>query len=385
MTQRPLTRLAFAAAVLAVGVAHLARERAVLAQVRTATADAPLFQADPWWPKQLPNHWIVGAIVGLDVDAKDNIWVIHRPSVLTDLEKAATFNPPRAECCVPAPQVLQFDQAGNLLRSWGGPGPGYEWPQSEHGIHVDYKENVWLGGSGERDAQILKFTKDGKFLMQIGRQGKSGGSNDTVNLGRPAKIYVDPSTNEAYVADGYGNRRIIVFDADTGAYKRHWGAYGTSPNDDPLPAYNPENPLGKQFRGPVHCVDLSKDGLVYVCDRLGNRIQVFKKDGTFVKETSILPKTLVTGSTCDSDFSADARQRYMYVADCINQRVHILLRDSLQWVSSFGDGGRGAGQFFLVHNLAVDSKGNMYTGETLESRRMQRFLYKGVRPPSARK
>lgn len=385
----------FLALLVTLGLVQLRLEQAVVAQ--GTGPQAPIFQVDPMWPKPLPNHWVLGSVIGVAVDSKDHIWIVHRPSSLAEYERGAALDPPIAECCVPAPQVLEFDQAGNLLRHWGGPGPGYEWPRSEHGIFIDYKDNVWLGGSGAQDSHILKFTQDGKFLLQIGRQGKSGGSGDTKNLGRPAEIDVDPATNEVYVADGYANHRVIVFDADTGAFKRMWGAYGKPPDDNPqTPAGHDPRVPGSTLKRPtvqvvaekggdrqlnyVHCVVLSKDGLVYVCDRLNNRLQIFKKDGTFVKEVFIARKTLGDGAVWDVDFSRDPQQRFLYNPDGQNMRVMILERSTGAVVRTFGDGGRQPGQFYGVHSLAVDSKGNIYTGETYEGKRLQRFLYKGTGP-----
>src|SRR6185436_5095252 len=247
--------------------------------------NAPAFEVDPLWPKPLPNHWLLGMTIGVWVDEQDHVWIIHRSSAtLNANERGAEVDPPTGECCRGAPPVLVFDQAGNLVRHWGGPGQGYEWPQSNHGIFVDYKGNVWIGGNGEKDAHILKFTKDGKFLLQVGRFGNNKGSNDLENFGRVAKIFVDAKTNEAFVADGYGNRRVAVLDADTGKMKRYWGAYGNRPQDGPLAPFNPDAPPSQQFRNPVHCSDVSNDGFVYVCDRQANRLQVFTKDGKFVKE-----------------------------------------------------------------------------------------------------
>ncbi|MGB8532163.1 MAG: hypothetical protein WCD64_13125, partial [Pseudolabrys sp.] len=192
--------------------------------------DFPRFQVDASWPKPLPNNWIMGQAAGVAVDAQDNVWVIQRPRTLTDDEKAATFNPPRTKCCIPAPPVMQFDPEGNLLKAWGGPGQGYDWFENEHGINIDHKGFVWVGGNGNNDGQVLKFTQDGKFVLQIGKPGATIDSNDTTKLGRPADAEVDPETNEVFIADGYGNHRVIVFDADTGVYKRHWGAYGKAPS-----------------------------------------------------------------------------------------------------------------------------------------------------------
>ena len=268
------------------------------------TVQAPMFEVDPLWPKPLPNHWLLGWTIGVWVDDQDHVWVIHRGAGgLHVNEKGLEQNPPISECCRTAPPILVFDQAGNLVRSWGGPGPGYEWPEGAHGVHVDYKGNVWLGGNGAKDAQVLKFTKEGKFLMQLGRYGKNGGSNDLENFGRVAKIWVDPQTNEAYVADGYLNKRVAVLDADTGKMKRYWGAYGNKPDDAPMGNYDPKAPPAKQFRNPVHCVERSNDGLVYVCDRQGDRLQVFQPDGKFVKEAFYAKETLASGSAWDIAFS----------------------------------------------------------------------------------
>jgi len=342
--------------------------------------NAPAFEVDPLWPKPLPNHWLLGMTIGVWVDEQDHVWIIHRSSAtLNANERGAEVDPPTGECCRGAPPVLVFDQAGNLVRHWGGPGQGYEWPQSNHGIFVDYKGNVWIGGNGEKDAHILKFTKDGKFLLQVGRFGNNKGSNDLENFGRVAKIFVDPKTNEAFVADGYGNRRVAVIDADTGKMKRYWGAYGNRPQDGPLAPFNPDAPPSQQFRNPVHCSDVSNDGFVYVCDRQANRLQVFTKDGKFVKEQWYARRSLSEGSVWDVAFSRDPEQRYLFMADGRNQKVRIILRETLEEITNFGDGGRQPGQFFGVHSVATDSKGNLYTTETYEGKRLQKFVYKGMR------
>jgi hypothetical protein len=360
-------------------VTDVVLQRTVAAQNGGGMVRAPRFEVDPFWPKPLPNHWLLGAAIGVWVDERDHIWIIHRSSAtLNNNERGAELNPPTGECCKGAPPVLEFDAEGNLVQSWGGPGQGYEWPQSNHGITVDYKGNVWIGGNGQKDTQVLKFTREGKFLLQIGHQGRNGGSNDVVNLGRPAKIYVDRAANEAYIADGYGNKRVIVYDADSGQYKRHWGAYGKKPDDTNLGPYDPAAPPAPQFRNPVHCSDISVDGLVYVCDRVNDRIQVFQKNGTFVKEVFVAKNTLASGSAWDVAFSGDPQQRFLYLADGSNEKVYILHRDTLELLTSFGDGGRQPGQFFGVHSLAVDSKGNLYTTETYEGKRLQKFVYKGL-------
>ncbi len=363
------------AAALALSVGGLVLQRRAVAQQHTV--QAPRFEVDPLWPKPLPNHWLLGSTIGVWVDEQDHVWIIHRAgATLNANERALEMNV--GECCRAAPPVLEFDPDGNLVRSWGGPGPGYEWPQSNHGIHVDYKGNVWIGGNGEKDAQVLKFTKDGRFLMQVGHFGRNGGSNDPDNFGRAAKIWVDPKTNEAYIADGYLNRRVAVIDADTGKMKRYWGAYGNRPDDTDLGKYDPKAPPAKQFRNPVHCVERSNDGLIYVCDRANDRVQVFHPDGTFVKEAFFARDTLGSGSAWDIAFSKDAQQRYIFLADGTNEKVRIVLRESLEELTNFGDGGRQPGQFFGVHSIATDSKGNLYTTETYEGKRLQKFVYKGI-------
>jgi hypothetical protein len=363
--------------IVALGIGQAMLENKATAQGRTV--QAPMFEVDPLWPKPLPNHWLLGWTIGLWVDEKDNVWVIHRgASGLHDNEKGAELKPPIAECCKTAPPVLVFDKEGNLLRAWGGPGPGYEWPDSNHGVHVDYKGNVWIGGNGPKDAHILKFTNDGKFLMQVGRHGKNAGSNDLENFWRVAKIWVDPKANEAYIADGYGNKRVAVLDADTGKMKRYWGAYGNKPDDGDLGKYDPNAPPAQQFRNPVHCVERSNDGLVYVCDRQGDRVQVFQPDGKFVKEQFYAKNTLGSGSAWDLTFSKDPQQRFMFLADGQNEKIRIILRETLEEISNFGDGGRQPGQFYGVHSIATDSKGNLYTTETYEGKRVQRFVYKGI-------
>jgi len=357
---------------------------------------APYFEVDPLWPKPLPNHWVLGSSIGVSVDDRDHIWMIHRGSATLAEKEKALESHLSDECCAAAPPVLEFDAEGTLVGHWGGPGEGYEWPTSNHGITVDHKGNVWIGGNGDGDSQVLKFSKTGRFLLQIGhanarkgpdKDGKPtyvGGSNDQVSFGRVAKIFVDPKENEAYLADGYLNKRVAIVDADTGKFKRYWGAYGNKPDDTDLGPYKPGAPPVKQFRTPVHCADLSKDGLVYVCDRKNNRIQVFKKDGAFVKEAFFAKNSLGDGSVFDLAFSNDPAQTYLFMADGNNMKIRILRRETLEELTSFGDGGRQPGQFYAVHSIAIDSKGNLYTTETYEGKRLQKFVYKGLRAVSKR-
>ena len=385
-----------AALLIATSIFAIAQSAKSPRPTSTKTPVAPRFEVDPFWPKPLPNHWILGSTIGVSVDAHDHVWIIHRPASLEPGEMHATTNPQTAQCCVPAPPVLEFDPEGNLVGYWGGPGEGYDWPESNHGITVDYKGNVWIGGNGRgsaaemapgpngvatnHDNSILKFTSKGKFLLQIGKPAHSQGSNDVENLRLPAKIFVDPKTNEAYVADGYGNHRVIVFDADTGKYKRHWGAYGNRPDDQNPGAYKPGEKPAQQFRNPVHCAMLSHDNMLYVCDRANDRLQVFTPEGKFVKEAFVETSTLGSGSVWDLAFSADPQQRFIYIADGENDRVHILDRESLTVLTTFGEGGRQPGEFYGVHSIATDSKGNIYTTETYRGQRVQKFTYKGLAP-----
>ncbi|MBI4520788.1 MAG: hypothetical protein HY701_08105 [Gemmatimonadetes bacterium] len=362
------------------------------------SVQAPMFQVDPLWPKPLPNAWRLGSTIGVWVDAQDHVWIIHRSSAtLGNNEKQMELDPPTStECCIGAPPVLAFDQEGNLLQAWGAKpgdvGEGWEWPESNHGIFVDQMGNVWIGGNGPGDSHILKFTQDGTFLAQYGRAGaRLAGrdaqgqptyvlnSHDPENFGRVAKIYVDSQANEAYLADGYLNKRVAVIDANTGQMKRFWGAYGNVPDDNyTFPPRGLNQPPPQQFRNPVHCAMLSNDGFVYVCDRQSDRVQVFTKEGTFVKEAFFSPSTLGSGSTWDIAFSRDPEQRYIFLADGVNEKVRIVLRETLEELTNFGAGGRQPGQFYGVHSIATDSQGNIYTTETYEGKRLQKFVYMGM-------
>ena len=379
MKRKQLLAVALVVAALAV---YVAQNRLQAAADRVA--DAPIFEVDPFWPQPLPNHWVLGSVVGVGVDSRDHVFIVHRQAPLNErTEIGAAQDPPTGECCVPAPYVLEFDPDGNLVNSWGGPGEGYTWPQSNHGITVDPMDNIWIGGNGA-DSHVLKFSRDGEFLASYGEVGADmPNSNSTNSFGRVAKISFDAAANEAYLADGYVNKRVAVVDINTGELKRFWGAYGNTPDDSRLGPYDPDAPLPQQFRNPVHCADPSNDGFVYVCDRQANRIQVFRRDGTFVDEVRIAPRTLGDGSTWDIAFSRDPEQRYMYVADGKNMKVYVMDRLNLEVLTSFGDGGRQPGLFFAVHSIATDSQGNIYTTETYEGKRVQKFVYKGLGPVTA--
>jgi DNA-binding beta-propeller fold protein YncE len=350
-----------------------------LERVAQTAAATPSFQVDPFWPR-LPKAWILGQVSGVAIDAQDHVWVLQRPWSLNSDELKRN---PEAECCSAPPPVMEFDSAGNYLRGWGGkPEDGsYQWPEDEHGIHVDHKGNVWLssaGGPRMKDGKenfLLKFTRDGRFLLQIGRRGMSKGSLDTANVNNAADMWVHPATNEVFVADGYINRRVIVYDGDTGAFKRMWGAYGNPPDDSAPKDFAGEGPGPRQFNT-VHGIKVSADGLVYVNDRLNNRLQVFTLDGTFQREIFIERKTRLLGTSFTAAFSPDAGQRWLYVGDAGNGRVHVFDRRTLQEVGAFGRIGRYAGEFVFMHNLAADSRGNLYVGEVGNGRRVQKFVLK---------
>lgn len=394
---------------------------------------APQFTVDMLWPKPLPTHQLMGSAVGVATDAQDHVFVVHKiDSFTARTETGANATPPIAECCLSAPPVLEFDPAGKLVNAWGGPGAGYDWPAVPSGIGIDPKGNVWIAGSGGLDGQVLVFSHDGKFIRQIGKagsapaaaavavavdtayQGVSPGGRGAAAGGRGApgaapagrggrggrggaapslapnsasgdmfggatRISFDALGTTAFIADGLRNRRVVAVDAATGAVKSFWGAYGKTPSDAPTPAYTADGAPSQSFSA-VTCAEVSKDGMVYVCDRNNDRIQVFKTDGSFMKEAKVAPATLADGSVWDIAFSADAAQKYLYVADGMSDKVRILDRATLTELTAFGDGGRVPGTFYAVHSIAVDSKGNIYTAETLEGKRVQKFNYKGVGP-----
>jgi DNA-binding beta-propeller fold protein YncE len=343
------------------------------ASAQIAGTAIPQFQVDALWPKPLPNNWIIGQVGGITVDRFDRVWIVQRPNSLTSRERAAEQKPPTSKCCVAAPPVLVFDQSGNLLRAWGGPGEGYQWPETEHGIYIDDRDFVWLAGSGKTDGQLLKFTMDGKFVLQIGKSGPGNDSSSTERLGSPADIAVDTAAGEVFAADGYANRRVVVFDSETGAYKRHWGAYGKKPSDEKTQSYDPARPPSAQFGNPVHCVRIDKEGFVYVCDRTNDRVQIFRKDGTFVSEHFYEKNTLGTGSVYELVFSPDKEQKYIYMADGANGEIRILDHASKEILGRFGRVGRQAGQFTALHNIAIDHQGNIFTAEVATGERIQKF------------
>jgi hypothetical protein len=403
------------AAALAAGAALLGKP----AVVQAAGEQAPKFEVDPFWPKPLPNGWTIGQTIGLAVDASDNVWIIHRPGSLEAKESYLTRK--EADCCSAAPDVLAFDQQGNLIQHWGKV-EGHDWPTSNpasstaeqrvarcerrrqpgparaaprgsllHRHEAAPARGAAPGGTSApeagvavpgvrtyHDSFILKFSKTGQYLGQIGKANGSKGSMDNDNVRGVAQIRFDPKTNELIAADGYGNHRVSVWDPDTLKFKRAWGAYGKPPTDDTQPAYEPGQPPAQQFRNPVHCAQPTKDGMLYVCDRVNDRIQVFKSDGTFVKEVFMETNTKGDGSVWEIALSKDPQEKYLYVADGANHKIHVFDRESMKEIYSFGSGGRQPGEWYALHSIATDSKGNIYTTETYRGQRVQKFLYKGI-------
>ena len=378
------TRAALAALAALLLVPAIAAAQGALAKPApgSPTADAlPVYVVDPTWPPTLPNDWILGDIRGLFADDDDHLWVIHMPSSLTPQEIGAAVKPPIADCCFPAPPVLELDPEGKVLQAWGGPGAGYTWFDQEHGIYLDHNGFVWMGTSN--GMHVMKFTKDGKHLLTIGEPGVNQGSNDPDHLGGPANFYVEPKTNELFIADGYINKRVVVYDAATGKYLRHWGAYGKRPTDTEKYTYPVKVASPPQEYSTLHGLVGTKDGLIYVSDRRGNRIQVFQQNGDYLMEKFVRPETGGSGSGFSLQVSRDPEQSLLYLMDGTNMRVWILRRKDLAILDRFGKPGRQSGEFIRAHMIAIDSKNRMYTGEAGNGRRIQRWILKSTRPAAS--
>ena len=333
----------------------------------------PTFQVDPSWPREMPNDWIMGSVTAVFVDKQDHIWVTHLPETLTPEETSAVQDPPIGTCCVPAPVVIEFDPQGEVVQAWGDPSNQdvSEFPRNAHGLFVDHNDFVWVGSY--RHHRVMKFTRNGELVMTLGMYDVNEGSNHPELLGGPSGVWVDPDTNEVFISDGYRNRRVIVYDGDTGAYLRHWGAYGNPPDDDyEFGARDPNDPPPPQF-STVHGLTGSYDGLIYVADRRGNRIQVFQQHGEFVAEKIVAPGTLASGSAFVIQLSPDLAQEWLYLADGTNHKVWTLRRSDLAIMGEFGRGGRQVGQFLRPHGMGIDSHGNLYVGEASTGRRVQKF------------
>jgi len=412
-TRNFLIGTAFAALVAGLGVAP-----SILGHIGSAQAQAasdpmvPKFEVDPFWPKPYPNHWVIGNVIGLDVDKQNDVWIVHRPGTLENQESRLTRN--ESECCTAAPDVLEFNPAGTLIRSWGRDDaaktvPSHDWPTSNHGVSVAPDGTIWIGANGPgqpgpapgsaeqfaprrgpaapadesaggggvarwHDSFMLHFTQDGKFLGEIGSANGSKGSLDTNNVRGVAQIRFLPD-GTLVAADGYGNHRVSEWDPKTMKNIRIWGAYGKPPSDDPIPHFNVNSP---QYGNPVHCAEPSSDGLLYVCDRTNDRVQLFKFDGTYVKQFAVAPDTQGAGSTWEIAFSKDQGQKFLYLSDGSNEKIHVFDRQAMKELYAFGGGGRQPGQFYGVHSIVTNSKGDIFTTETYEGKRVQKFTYKGM-------
>ena len=365
------------AATLLGSVLFIAHPVSAASQSSEQSGKIPSYRVEASWPRELPNNWILGQVGGMAVDTNGHLWVLQRPRTVPEVALGLAQTPPTTACCITAPAVLEFGADGRIMRSWGGPGFVADWPDTEHGIHVDGDGNVWITGNGRTDRLVMKFTPEGKHLLTIGKKSDAPLNNqDTSMLGRPSGLAVDNAAHEVFIADGYLNSRVMVFDSVTGAFKRGWGAYGARLDEianTPRAKYTPGQAPAKQLNL-VHCLAMSKDGLIYICDRTNDRIQVFARDGKFITEFIVHPETLGMGSVVNMGFSSDPAQRFLIVADDGNSMVRILDRKNGQEIAQFGHRGHNAGQFEALHQLAVDSKGVIYTGEAGGGMRIQKFV-----------
>ena len=359
---------------LLLGACSSGSDEAETADVSEVSDGIPSFTVDPSWPNEMPDKWIIGSITSVFVDKNDHVWITHQQEVLTPEEAAMVQDPPIGTCCTPAPTVIEFSPEGDVIQGWGDSSQDVSiHPRNPHGLFIDHNDHVWIGTF--RHHRVMKFTRSGEHLLTVGTYDENGGSDHETLLGGPAGIWVDPNTNEAFIADGYRNRRVVVVDGETGEYLRHWGAYGEAPDDEEeydYAARTAESDAPGQF-GTVHGIAGSSDGHIYVADRRGNRIQVFKQDGEFVAEKTVAVKTLASGSAFVIVLSPDPEQKWLHLADGTNHKVWTLRRDDLEIVGEFGRGGRFVGQFLRPHGMSVDSKGNLYVGEASTGRRIQKF------------
>ena len=382
MTRKILMALALAAAFAAPAAAQI-------------NQPVPVFEVDAHWPV-LPNNWSLGFVAKVAVDSHDNVWLIHRPRTVVAGK-------------IVAQPVIVFDKNGKFVRAWGGDGAGYDWPDAEHNVFVDTKDNVYISGSSpsgqsrtrNSDDMIIKFTADGKFIKQFGGRTTSKGSNDPASVNKPGDIYVWPKTNELFIADGYGNRRVMVLDAATFAFKRMWAAFGKPPTDDagsggvgpsggpdpapprpatpaPKPVLDTEGPGSDRFDSPVHGVMVSNDGIVYVADRTNRRVQLFTPEGKYLTQMFLNRGGPAPGSVSGLAFSPDAAQKYLYLSDYGNSHIAVLDRKSLTVLYQFGQRGAEPGNFQGIHHIAADSRGNLYAAEVAPGGRAQRFIFKGM-------
>ena len=373
--------------------------------VQAQDTPVPVYTVDPFWPKvPFPNAWLIQGVPTITTDGNDHIWAISRADDLRPDEAMATYMPPRGDCCVAAPEILEFDAEGNLLNAWGGPDHHPLWPRRPQSIQVDSEFNVWVSAFGQGDG-LMKFTREGEFLWDFPHRGPRPAPGETslprsyednqetdVLANGVHNFTLDNEAREIYLTEG---KRVLVYDMDDGDFKRGWGGRGMPLNkisDEPTPAYEwtgAPPPDQDAFAPALHCILISADGLVYVCERGMNRIQVFTKQGKYVSEIHVAPNTPSRGPICGGPghatlpmcgttfslaFSHDEEQQYVLVADGTNHRVWIHDRLTGEHVGQFGSPGRNAGQLYWIDGIATDSVGNVYTGEVLTGKRVQKFV-----------
>jgi DNA-binding beta-propeller fold protein YncE len=330
----------------------------------------PQFQYDPQWLK-LPEKMFMGEVVAAVVDRNDHLWVLHRPRTVKDHDASEI-----------APPVLEFDCEGRFLRGFGGPGQGYEWPEVEHSLALTAKGDVWVGGNfrgnltkpdGHGDDMLLEFDSAGRFVRQIGRKGAGTGNSDTMNFKAPADIFVDRA-GEVYIADGYVNRRVIVFSARDGHFLRMWGAFGTQPpTGNPAQAADLQSEKGPPNFSGVHGVEKSRDGLIYVSDRANQRIQVFTPAGKYLRQGFVNRNLSAPLTASGITFSKDRGQKYLFVADWGNGMIVVLDRKTMKTIGTIGHTGTAPGEFKGPHLIDTDSRGVIYVAE-VQGRRLQRLV-----------
>lgn len=356
---------------------------------------APVFQVDPFWPGPLPNRWSMQQVTGIHVDHMDHIWFLNRGNLAQGDEIGGIGDPPRTVCCVRGPEVIELDQDGNVHNAWGGPGYHPKWPASLQTVIADRDGFVWVAGTRPQDS-ILKFTRDGELVWDFDHRPPEGvnlpeNNQQTDVLANKGRFQLDQDAREIYIINW---KRVLVYDMDSGDYKRGWGGHGmplSEISNDPIPAYNWDGrrpPEEANFVPDMHFLEISNDGLVYVGERGQNRIQVFQKDGTWVEDFYVAEGTPGRGEGCGglsvTEFapcgsmyklaiSRDDEQKYLYMADGTNNRVWIVDRQSGETLGSFGGNGRYAGQLHWINAIATDSDGNIYTGEVEHGKRIQKF------------
>jgi len=354
---------------------------------------APQYRVDPFWPKPLPNRWSMQQVTGISVDSMGHVWFLNRGNAPEQDEIGGDGNPFPVLCCVRGPELIELDQEGNVLNAWGG--PGYpSWPTGLQTVIADTKGFVWISGTNAQDS-IVKYTRDGKVVWDFGHRppaeaGMMPENNQETNvLINKGRFQLDEVANELFIIQ---QKRVLVYDASTGAYKRGWGGHGMSLSEitnDPIPSYKWTGgppPDEKNFVPELHFIEISRDRRVYIGERGQNRIQVFTTEGKWLQDIAVSPNTpargcggvaSVKGSPCGTTYklaiSKDPQQKYLFVADGHNFVIWILDRQSGKTLGHFGGNGRLAGQLHFPNAVAIDTRGNIYTGEVDTGKRIQKF------------